>query len=666
MRHWNRFFVQYQKDIKLLIFCFLFFQIYRAIFIAIFFIHVNEGSGYIDLFSTILQGAQYDLQVAAIWAVIPFLFLSIPSRFFNIKKISNKIRIWWGAIFTFLAISLSVASIEFYKEYTDIFNQFVFGIFYDDTSALMTTIIAEYNFGLNLFIVACMVFMYIRFFQKWIDKEFINLATLTKYLRKINKTRLVVYSSIILIAVILTVSCSQKAQDELEEIEEKIDSFLNKAIVPPFRAMYDAVTEFLHVKSQHGINIFLGEGRLKDQLQLFFNTNADYDSIDDYTKRITAGPMVKEKPEHIIYIVMESYDGWSLLPKYNNLNINSGFKELAKDGILLTNFLPASNSSMASLSAIVSGMPDTDIRTNYQKSADNPYPTSIALHFKKLGYKTRLFFSGYPDWHKVKTFFLNQGFDEVKTALDVKNYKLLNEWSVDDESLFNFVLDTLEEEDSSQPSFIFIMSGSNHAPYGMDLETEGFKPEIITDTYKMPAHTYTTTRILGHFWYADRELNKFTKKFINRYPKSLIAITGDHYGRHHIEPNANLYEKSIVPFLLYGPNILQNIKLPDETKAGCHLDIATSIIELIAPEGFEYHTMGNNLFAPFKPTIAIGNQKALTSDAVLSTNRFKKDLQYLGGKKLTKQEVESLKVYNNTAQAIAWWRIMKGDEINDD
>ncbi|MCK7515398.1 MAG: hypothetical protein MZV70_73050 [Desulfobacterales bacterium] len=65
---------------------------------------------------------------------------------------------------------------------------------------------------------------------------------------------------------------------------------------------------------------------------------------------------------------------------------------------------------MASLNTIVTGLPDADIQTNYRPSSRNPYPTTISRIFRELGYRTRLFYGGYPSWQRAGDFCRDQGF----------------------------------------------------------------------------------------------------------------------------------------------------------------------------------------------------------------------------------------------------------------
>ena len=101
-----------------------------------------------------------------------------------------------------------------------------------------------------------------------------------------------------------------------------------------------------------------------------------------------------------VLVVMESYDEWPFLKKYASLGVTQNLKALAQKGLYFDKFLPASGGTMQSLSSIISGFPYTLVEINYQVTAHKPYPSSIAETFKRLGYRTRLFYGGYLSWQR--------------------------------------------------------------------------------------------------------------------------------------------------------------------------------------------------------------------------------------------------------------------------
>jgi len=72
----------------------------------------------------------------------------------------------------------------------------------------------------------------------------------------------------------------------------------------------------------------------------------------------------------------------------------------------------------------------------------------------------------------------------------------------------------------------------------------------------------TSLKMLGHLWYSDKCLGDFVKNAEGKFPRPLFAFTGDHYGRKFINAKPDFFERSGVPFILYGRDVLKGIALP--------------------------------------------------------------------------------------------------------
>lgn len=137
------------------------------------------------------------------------------------------------------------------------------------------------------------------------------------------------------------------------------------------------------------------------------------------------------------------------------------------------------------------------------------------------------------------------------------------------------------------------MTTSNHPPYNIDLEAEGFDlaaakaavREILPDAQDPD----TLAMELGHYWYMDKVVTDFVKDTLAKYPDSLFVITGDHAVRTNPGPQPTLFEFQSVPFVLYGQGVTKDI-LPHDA-VGCHTGIAPTLINLIAPEDYEYQAI---------------------------------------------------------------------------
>merc|ERR1712025_423772 len=116
------------------------------------------------------------------------------------------------------------------------------------------------------------------------------------------------------------------------------------------------------------------------------------------------------------------------------------------------------------------------------------------------------------------------------------------------------------------------MTTSNHPPYTIKLNKLNFNlnEKIILSTYK---NKKIDIERIGHHWYNDKCIGKFIKIIESKYKNVLFVICGDHFSKRHIEINPSLYEKSVIPLIIYSKNIIQNFNIP-KYSAGNQLDIS--------------------------------------------------------------------------------------------
>jgi phosphoglycerol transferase MdoB-like AlkP superfamily enzyme len=204
------------------------------------------------------------------------------------------------------------------------------------------------------------------------------------------------------------------------------------------------------------------------------------------------------------------------------------------------------------------------------------------------------------------------------------------------------------------------MTTSNHPPFSINLQEEGFDIAKTTQLLDQYHNTTTNVKELGHIWYADKAIGEFVSNMTALHHNVLFAITGDHFGRKHILPNPPLFDVSAVPLILYGNNIQDHYEFHPHV-AGSHLDLGATLIELIAPKGFNYYALGNNLFSPSKHFLGIGQQRIITSKFIASTTS--QEIMYLqhDRKNIAPKQFNLLKQQHDQTMDIAWWMIKKGD-----
>jgi phosphoglycerol transferase MdoB-like AlkP superfamily enzyme len=396
------------------------------------------------------------------------------------------------------------------------------------------------------------------------------------------------------------------------------DDFLNEMVLPPHTALRYVLQDYFKT-AQAGSYKTFWPGSLASAMHTAFPNYGDKRPLPadmDTLLAKTTHSQGNKKPRHIFLFVMESYGGWTLLPKYRPLGLSQQLSRLADQGISVP-CDSAAHSTDLSLTAILTSMPSVGFDTFSEISALTPYASSLPETFHRLGYKTRFFHGAGLGWRNMDKFLKGQGFDEMYGVNYIGTPQtLVHNWYVHDEHLYDFILKHL---DDSQPTFNVILTISNHPPYELDWRSMGYKLKSLP-----PELSYHDGAIekLGAFWYADQQMGRFVKAAEKRLPDALFAITGDHKERQGIMLPKDEPYYDLVPFVLYGKHVLKGVKTPANVHAR-HIDIGPTLYDLAADDGFRYYAMGDSIFDAPKDRPSY-SAKQLAAMRALALVRIKK------------------------------------------
>lgn len=627
----------------------MFFTVFRIIFIAVFHKQLSDVANFSEIVKVVFAGYKFDCTAIAYFLIIPFVLLLALSPFnlFKPIKVTRKVLQF---LFVILSTVICVVTINYFKEYNDQFNNFMFLALYDDQKAVLKTVIEDFNPILNLVSLIVIITVGILIFKIFENKEFI-LNKLTKINFKGSKF------VIILITLLLFTAGIRGSVSKIPAIRKwagvSKDGFLNKTVVNPFRSLKYAIKDFNDLNLLNGNNPFIPNEEFENKFK--------QDKITDVLLKKAKGPTI-EKPKQIFLVIMESYDSWPLMEKYLSFNLSSNLNSLAKKGMNFKNFIPASTSTFNSFGSITANIPYCGVNISKLGAVNEPFKTSMFNQFKKLGYEINFYYGGFLSWQKIGEFATYNGVERSFSGVDVEGDLASGNWGVEDEKLFDLVL---KHTDTTKYSLNVILTTSYHSPYSVDIYGKGF-PYVTKDDFPDEVSEYydngMTLDELGHLWYSDKAIGDFVTKAENKFPESIYCFTGDHYGRRFINHQPNLYEKSSVPFILYGKSIPEQVN----TTPGSHIDIMPTLVEMIAPEGFEYYSFGTSLLDEDKK-YGIGYSRILTSNELLYFPKDKKvEIFNLINKEKSYLDKSPLKEHVSKLMALSWHYIMKGDNIKAD
>ena len=638
------------KIIKTFVFFWLLLCIYRIIFIGGMHEYIAVDSDFSLIFTAIYSGAKLSLQTAGVLTLC--MLISLVAEGF-----SKRLR-WFRQVCSFCVLFITtllfIARFPFYQQFHSGFNQMIFTAMHEDVYALFISLIEEFHLPLKLCIVVLLVCVLNYIFNKFIDKKW----GFFKWSKLKSKYRLI----ILLIGVYLLATLSLygggwswKSGVNWENAGITNDTFLNESILDDYQSIYRAYANQMRMEACNGLSF--SAQNVRDLAKSLTNKDGGND-LSIYLAKEATGAKI-EKPKHIFVIVSESYANWPLLDKYSNLHIADNMKKIIAedDTIYTSHMLPSGSSTVGALMTMVTGMANSNLYlTTMPEALANPYITATAPQKKNLGYETSFWYAGPATWENIQEFTLAQGFDNFYSRGNIDPNATGSVWGADDEYLYDAIF---KQIDDNKMTFSVILNTSNHSPFNIDLEKEGFDvSKVIEGLPDKEKNNQELIKELGHFWYADKMASDFINKVKAKYPDSLFIFVGDHADRYNIDKVPTMYERYSVPLIITGKGIQKDL-LPEDM-AGSQIDIMPTVIDLIAPEGFTYYSVGKSLSEN-----KLGQSYAfwITADAIGNTDDLVEKPQYFNREALPDRTV--LENYINGVRAISWWLGKYGTIIDE-
>ncbi|SUP39469.1 phosphoglycerol transferase I [Veillonella criceti] len=612
-----------------------------------------DGLHLVDLAAVLWYGLRLSLKTSGIVLLVSFLLATvigtISSYWFN--NISYRIRQWVAYISTFIFTLLFCIRIPYYSIFNSSFNLMLVNGANDDLSAILDTAIESYGllwrFPIAILLgvgLAYIAWLFIRKQYKWLNsliifnerelKRFFYVKILACFILVVGGAVFLRYGG----------AFSYSGSINWESASRLHSNLLNEAILDDGQALYRVYSSQNRLKKARTLTATPAE--LKEMIQLV-DGNISETTIDESFKRTIKNSYLKEQPKSVIFILGESYGLWPFLDTFKgpgNYLVQEA-ESLARSprGILLEG-LAFGAGTMGAVNGYVTGLPDTGLYPNYEKTSYNQiYAMGIGNMMKQLGYKTVFWYGGFGAWQDIRKFTLAQGFDEFHESSSFKNQQG-NAWGVPDKVLFQEV-ESYMQQYKGEKVFHFILTTSNHPPYDIDVKHEGFNLSKVTN-HQISELPQDDKRIneLGHIWYADHVMGEFVKRTEEHNPDTLFIITGDHSERFTFNKEVDFRTASAIPIILYGKGIDHNWLLPQPYTSA--LQLIPTIATLVGKSGDVYYSLLPSMFEP--------------TSFVFNYNLW---LDKEGYHKLSDGLSNRQKKYVEAIKTIAMWRIIKGNSI---
>ena len=590
MKFLKRFFDGIQRDLRLFLFVLILLEIYRGVFIFMMSNFMSAESGAAQIFTAMFTGLRLSLKTAGAVTLIPFVLCSIGG-------LSPRIRLGVGIFSSLMFSLLFLLRFPYYRTFQSTYGLEVVQGFHDDLWSIIVTMVMEYGIFWRLLVALVLTVLCIAALSRFLLLKTFPLPEIVMFDNK----KLAIFSTALVAGIFLFGlfvrfggSFTYGSGINWENAGVTNDDFLNECILDDAQALYR--TRSMAKRMEAGEISGVNPDRIAEAAQIVaVNKNISEKNLAPYLERKTSGEKIP-KPRHIFIILGETFMQWPMLGKYDELLIAEGIKSLiAEENCYYSrNFMPNGDFTSTAITGLVTGLPDVNIRVNYQaRTYEKLYITSMAPPFKELGYKVDFWYGGMPSWDSIAKMSLAQGFDNFYGYPDFNAPKQTT-WGTKDENLFNALLNHLDGE---PPTVHLIMTTTNHPPYNLDLAAEGFDVNKTIATLKKFPNIDDANQLaieLGHYWYMDEVIARFVHETFARYPESIFVVTGDHAIRCDPSTHPTIFEHQSVPFILFGNGITKNILPPDAV--GDHISIVPTLIEMIAPKDFAYYSIAPSLF----------------------------------------------------------------------
>lgn len=659
----EQFFLSLQQNIKLMIWAPLLATIFRIIFIIVYNPYPSLRGRWQSLIGALRYGFWWGMDFDAYVFLIPLVLITIPGLWFDIyHQYEDLIRITALILYSCVLYAAFAGKMIFYKHFHDTYNYMVH---YGNHAEKRNLIDVFFYQDKGAFVL--LGFIPISLASWYMGSLFLSLPSIPYPGYYLTDTWMIVGWNILIVvlSIILfywfryggTLSHDDKPEWDTIPTVVKEDIFFARATVPDLCALetvYKNPLRSEYTASEEDINDAIKRivpNEFKDTWQQLDNPLYAF-------KKITKGPKIK-KPKHIFFIVGESIPQWSLDETHKLLNICPGLWNFKSQShtVQIPNFLPAGNVSRPSIVSLMSGIYDAGLEINERESFwKGVFPTSFAHQMKRLGYQTIYWYGGNASYGNFNHFGKAQGFDRVESASIFCGPDAPKTWVGVYDHVF---LENIEQQIKSinEPTFHFIYTTSNHGPYKMEDSLLDYDPEkVMPDVGEDLRSNKTRNKELATYRYSDKAIFTFVEAMKKAFPDSLFIVTGDHSNLFGSLNNTSLIRRDYTlrdtfctVALLQHPDLNQDMIVSSK---GTHMSLMPTIIEAIAPKGFEYYSIAPSLFEDQPETLVTPYQ--WITDSLIGDVRG----DYGESNVATTEPVEPVRPIDNHADNARDWTLL--------
>jgi len=586
---------------KLYVVFLLFMSLIRAY---IFFSFGIDDYPFSETVAAFFLGLRLDAVILSYIFLLPLLllFLILVTRAKVLQKyLYPSLRFYFSFMITlvFLLSFSDIAYFSFFGEHTTLM---IFGVFDDDTQALIRTAFENYNVALVAFILlSVLLTLY------WIIFKIIQPKNIIKREYNYLQATGVFFLFIIILALLARGSLGLFPLIH-DTPDPTADVFLNKVAMSPIVSMKQAYKDYK--KSKNGSYDLIKESGFRGKMIEAFkiHTQKEHINTKNLLKNISyttaKNQLLEKKKPNVVVVMVESFGLPILKYQSKKFNIMGHLKRHFDEDILFKHFISSSNGTIVSLEPTLLNTIARPHSTSFGqgKYLNTSFFQASARVYQKAGYETSFVYGGNLSWRNVGNFMSKQGFDHVYGRMTIAKSlgkdvsKISHDWGVFDEYLYAFVEKKLQE--GKKPQFIFVLTTNNHPPFTIPKE---YKSNSLVLSQKLKKHLTgdmdLAKKRFHDYAYALDSLGKFLDNVKSSKLKdnTVVAVTADNNTVEGIMKYDDYYNTTkLIPFYLYLPHCLLPKSKIDVNVASSHKDIFPTLYNLTLSDA-NYTAIGTNL-----------------------------------------------------------------------
>lgn len=575
-----------------------------------------------DWLHALLMGLRFDAKWVASTLLPAWLLLALAQALpGGLRRLLDQLVVRVYAPLAVAALTLvSIVNHFYFGFYLSPINPIVFGLFEDDTGAILSTVWRDYPVvsGTLAWLAATALIL-------WLAGRSRGRSAIAGWGKPAQA--LMVVLTVLGFALLARGSLGTFPLRETD-VAVSTNSFINSTVPNGPQALYTAWG--IRKEMDLGRDPYAGLKRFgfKTPLEAAHALGWQGDDEAALARSVStfAKPSLSAPRPHVVFALMESF-GRELLNTQDPV-ANDVLGRLAPhfdQDYYFSRAISIEHGTFPSLEGLLYGTPISPLtQSGY---GYKPFPFSAVKPFKDAGYKVVFITSGSASWRGLDRSLKVQGFDEVdgmQRILQRFPNATTGTWGVDDDYMFRFASERLAEADrKGEKLMLFTLSVTNHPPYRLPAD---YRKRPL-DVNRLPAHRTADTRlaqsIMETYQYANDSLGGFMDRVKGSALAShtIVTATGDHNSRSIFEyPDSSILPlKYGVPIYLYLPPAMRPHGKVDTRAWASHRDIFPTLYAQalgMAPSWWA----GRNLLAPASRPTAVsfiqdeGGQGIVISD----------------------------------------------------